>query len=359
MIIRIGEGVCAIYSEQAGEYRSIDTGPAGNSIAICLANGLIPRRSNIILLCDSVFHQIVRLPKIQTKGLAPSELLSALKFEIEPFSPLGNGQGIYSYAEIPEHDPSRTAWDVLQVDKIELESYAVEIGKAGCSLYGLTSTPVSLLNADNNRSAFSDFIKLINNGANGIPIIKPEKENTFTRSPICIGIFSAAVLTVISFLDYKSLSSRVNVLRPLASESSMLAAENDGIKSKISEFERKTSAIAARRLQRIRAVSNLEAAQGAIAVLLKSLPAACGESIVISSIDPGDSFFSLNVKCLATSPERAANALVSLSSELTGKGWTVTPGEISNNTESGVSVFEFNTMFNTSAETATASMEVE
>lgn len=278
------------------------------------------RRSRVLVLHDAVYAQTVRMAAIQTDGLTPDELESALFYEIEPFCGLNRAEAYLAYEKAGESE-----WKVVALSHKEAERIRNEVESAGCSLTGYAAIPAGM--ADMPAGEWKgNFAGALN------PVIMAERHAEITGRK-AVGIWLTAIVMLIlgCSIDGLLLVRKESKLRPQVAASERVAAENARIKRETQDASIKAQGIMAAREKRKKDTETLAAARGGIHALLTSIAAAADGNFAVLSLTNTDG--AIEADCVAADADVATKSLETLEQKLVGKGWKIAPGKI--RTEAG------------------------
>lgn len=277
------------------------------------------RGCRVLVLLDGVFTQQVNVPDVQTAGLAPEELETALFYEVEPFTDIPKAEGVFSYARV-----SAGAWNVLQVRAAEVEACRDAVRQARCEFAGVAALPVGFVPE---AAGAAEMLRGLVRGEADLPVAVAVR-HAKGHLPGNFGKYAAIAIGALAILcaaDWFHLASSLKVVLPRLAVLERLAAENNALQDEVRTTEAKTREIKEAAARREEARKRLAASRDAWLRLTEVLRDKCGDDVVIRSISSGREF-SATVNAFAASADGAASSMARLSAELKPLGWSLAPG---------------------------------
>ena len=333
-----GDILFDVATGQAETVEAARSADIASAVAAMLKACPLPRRAKVLILADSVFHQNVQLPRVQTNGLSDEELAAAISFEIEPFSSLSAEKGFCAFVPVPGDSPVGS-WDVVQVDRGVLAKLNTTVRTAGCVLAGVSALPSGLSLADTASvaDAFAEIARQFSGENAPFAIAVPRRENCLQDKAITIGVLATAVICLGCAVHCLYMQQTVKRLRPEVAMLSAKAAENAALSAKADDFNKKAVAVENERATRAEAERRLSNVRGAMTGFLSALAESCGDEAALSSIACGEKELSCKVGCFAVTTESAAGFMNRFSGRMSAQGWTISPGDLSESSRNVVS----------------------
>ncbi len=303
----------------------IDITIPGRDAARELASALDARKSalakgsKIRVLSMSLFRQRVALSRSQAANLSQRELENALFYEIEPFSGLSRAEGAFAWVEAGSEDPSRAVYEVVVAPKVMVEDLARVSRDAGCTLEGLSAAP-------------EEGVQAAGDGAWIRPSAAKDPRGKAAKA---YALFVALLAAAIAAHAWMTLSREGALSREIESREP-LQRELDTLTRRIGAVESERRSIAEGREAALRAQSRVAALRRADADLLRSIASSWGELAVVRSISPvremkdaQPGVAALQIEASALDAAKAMEAGSVLQRRLSGRGWRVSPGTVS------------------------------
>lgn len=327
IIVQITGSSSAVFTAASGECvvvsgdRRHDTAAALSAV---IKDGGIRKAASVLVLSSDFFSQQVRLPSVQTRGLSHEELLSVLAFEVEPFSSIPRERGRIAYGPC-RADGEFSVWDVVQISSAEADSIASVLKSAGLKPAGFGFAPDEP-DQEQLKKELQEKYNAISAGRPGFALITGQVPGGGLASgnpavPAVAAGLAAALLCLAHFI-VMSLASV-----PLKAETGrreILAGEVGRISSEVSSVESRIKAVDAETAGRADDARKLRMRHTAWLSLLRALPAACGDKVVVRAIKP-DGNFGAKVEAFSAAEDGSYMCMSRLSKLLRGTGWTVLP----------------------------------
>ncbi len=318
----------AVWVESAtGELFSLDLDShASTALALSALYRTRPpkRGSRVLLLSSEFFTQAVRLPELQTNGLSKDELLAALVFEVEPFSniPLDQGQAAFTAGELTA---GVRAWNVLQIDRSEIQALQSCVAATGGRIAGLAfadSASLLPLPAPELAERLTGAARAAESAEPPFPVVRPAAKGLGVKSRELLAGLVFALVCCACLGHFLHAKHHVALLREqtrnreaLSASAAQLEAVNASLRNKIAAIEKTRAAI--------------ESAEHASAryrtawrALMRGLLDACDNTIVIQRIEGGDPF-AAEIGGLSTRESGPGDFLARLAERLADSGWRI------------------------------------
>jgi hypothetical protein len=292
-----------------------------------------PRRgARVAVVSETLFSQRVRLASARTAALSPAELESALFYEVEPFCGIRREDAVLSAAHLPGGE-----WRVTVATRAELSALRDSVRAARCRFAGAAALPEPPPGGAPAAPPTPEAVAaaLFPPGGEATPLLQPPREGLSPRNLSTASAIATLLVAILCAADWAFLGSAAHRLRPAVSESTLLAAANDGIRRDIAADADRLRAIEDARARRDAALAGLRAGRDRWLALLDTLSDGAGGRLVIRSIEadeaapgasPDDAPPAVLVTGLAASPADAADAMARLAADLRPKGWELRPG---------------------------------
>ncbi len=294
-----------------------------SGVTALLKEARLRRGSRVVVLGYDFFTQSVRLPELQTAGLAADELRTLLSYEVEPFSSLSAERGETAY-QAGAVEAGYRSWQVVQVEKGVAAALQQAVRSAGGRLVGLAALESSW-QAQGDAELAASLPALVAGG--GLPLVVPQVRKFVSGSQELYAVALFVVAAGLCFGHYLyakgELARRQGELQEVRREAainSRLAAANKGLRERIEREgrARKERVVAAERMQRF---------SSAWGVLLQGLTQSGSEAVVIRGIKSRKIFEAeINGTC-ATGGE-PGDYLVLLGSAIESAGWQINSVQI-------------------------------
>lgn len=286
--------------------------------ALDARKGSFEKGAKIRVLSMSLFRQRVALSRSQAQNLSMRDLENALFYEIEPFSGLSRAESVFAWVETASDDQSRAVYEVVQAPNVLVEELSRVAREAGCVFDGLSAVPEEGLSP-----------------GGSMPWIKPAAvKGSRGRAFKAYALLMVIALAAVAVHAWMS-SSRVGVLSHEVASREPLQRELDALSRRIGAIEGERRAIKDGRERSIKAQSLVAALRQADADLLRSVASSWGDLAIVRSIVPvrdaanaGSGVSALQIEASALDAAKAMEAGSILQKRLSGRGWRVSPGTI-------------------------------
>ena len=301
---------------------------AADSVAAALRLSRVRRSARVLVLSADFFSQTIRLPRRQMAGLSGAEIETALAYEIEPFSNIPMDAGVAAFRPLSEESGDTASWRAVQLARADWDAISSAVHAAGGRLAGCAPLDPLPASDDEIAAALMQVAADAASPQSRIPVAAPatssKDQGGLPRTAI-ISFILVALACAIHF----GIATRMRAgLRSDAAVRESLAAENNRIAAEIRGIE-------ARRAEIARAAAELQAAKDSLLVcrkawssLLRDLPAACGEDVMVVSITGDISSGGVGVEAIATDADAPAACMVRLAGLASESGWKLTPREV-------------------------------
>ena len=305
---------------------------AAAAVAVALRAAPVPRRARVLVISTEFFSQVVRLPRGQVAGLAPAELSAALYYEIEPFTNLPREQGADAFAEAPDEAAAgQRAWRAVQVSRAEVEAIAAAVRGAKALLAGCAPCVAAPTSAPPDAAAWEAAMRRAAGEASAtpprLPVALPaENPGEKTRRAVFLSALLFATAAAGCLAHGLAVSRDLSRLRREVAERETLASEQARAASALRDVQGRIAAIEQARASREAAAARLRSARTAWRDLLDGLPRACGEDVMLRSLD-GSLDAGVRAEAIAADADAAADCMARLADEAARRGWRLLPLE--------------------------------
>ena len=311
------------------------------------------KRGARVLVCSSdFFTQAVRLPALQTRGLSQADLLSALIFEVEPFSNISRNQGRTGFAESGE-SAGMVTWQVFQIANADLAAITAAVRAAGGKVAGLTPADDALAAAPE-----QDLPGLLEAAAEAaashhpsIPLIAPAPAGFAANRLAAAGAALLAVTALACAIHYASANARIAQVRSRVKTLDELESVNAEAASAIRAMEAKISALEAAKASREAGEKDLVRYRAAWESLIRHLPEACGDDVVIRAIESPSPFVA-EIEGSSVSDSGPGGCMAKLAKSAGTSGWRISPELLRRDGSAGASPLRFRFVASLERETA-------
>ena len=277
--------------------------------------------ARIFIMAAEFFTQVVRLPALQTNGLSEADLLSALIFEVEPFSNISRDQGQAAYSA-SEESAGIFAWHVLQIATSDIIAMTAAVRGAKAKLAGLAQVDALFLSVPEQelpgllRSIAGEAVA----SAPSFPIIVPAPTCLATRKLALVACLALAFVCIGSLLHFSLTTRNQAALQARVSQGEALESANQQLEAAVKTLQATLDALEKKRADRAAAAKELERYRQVWAALIRSIPEACGSDVVLQQIEAGP-HFDAEITGLSIAEKGPGECMAKLAQRICDIGW--------------------------------------
>jgi hypothetical protein len=295
----------------------------------------LKRGSRVLVLASDFFTQAVRLPALQTNGLSKEDLQSALVFEVEPFSNISRDQGGAAFVASDE-SAGIVTWQVLQIANGDIAALVAAVRAAGGRAVGFAPAGEALASATEER--FPELLKAAAadavSSSPAFPVVVPSAAGLAANRLAAVAGVLLAGAALACLVHFSSANARLSSLKTQVSALERLEADNAQVAAAVKSLEAKIGAIEKARHDRGAGEKELLRYRAAWGTLIRSLPEACGERVVIRQIE-SRAAFDAEFEGSSVTEKGPGDCMARLAQSVGEAGWRVEPERMQGVTATG------------------------
>lgn len=344
VLIAVLTGRSVRLDKHSGDLRILprsERSTVAEAAAAALKAAPVKRGARVLVCSSDFFTQAVRLPALQTRGLSQADLLSALIFEVEPFSNISRDQGRTGFAESGE-SAGMVTWQVFQIANADLAAITAAIRAAGGRAAGFAPADDALAAAPE-----QDLPGLLAAAADAaashhpsIPLLVPAPAGLAANRRAAISAALLAVTALACSVHYASANARMAQIRSRVKTLDEREAVNAEAASSIRAMEAKISALEAAKASREAGEKDLVRYRAAWEALLRNLSAACGDDVVIRAI-ASPSPFVAEIEGSSVSDRGPGDCMATFAQSAGTSGWRILPELLRRDASAGAGPLRF------------------
>ena len=294
------------------------------SVSAALADFHSRKSWTAVVLATDFFTQMVRLGTAQTRGLSQPDLASVLAFEVEPFSSIPRDQGRLAYVPGGTTGDFST-WNIVQISNAELSGIISAARKRGVKVIGAGSADHDFAEGDEaqTREWLLRRAEEIGAGTSSFPVVSALPSRDLGSGAVWSGVVTAG-LVVACLVHFGVLSLIRSSRESDAAKLDVIAASVEQVNNNVRECEKRIQAIDEENARRLVVIRRLGLYQASWLSLFRQLPVACGEQVIVRSINSAGPF-DVRINAFSTVEDGPYRCMEKLSGLMRESGWTVLP----------------------------------